>query len=257
MSNMKTVLLGATDPEMHEIERIALEHGVTVAHATIGGRRVNGGTAYKADGATRPLEGRIIAVECGGPVLTGHDVVKIDHHNPGDPGFGRGPKEFAQASSLGQFLEMLGLEPTANQLHICAADHCLGAAYKGQCPGIDPTALRAWRCESRARFFKRTVAEQTALIEATLAELMQLPTVTVGDAQFRDARAQIIEEMPEASAIAGIPVIYAMPSPQGVKVGVLNGTPAEIRAFLANVEVLGLRDPYGDPERGYAGAYQR
>jgi hypothetical protein len=26
-----------------------------------------------------------------------------------------------------------------------AADHCLAAAYRGECPGVDPDALMRWR----------------------------------------------------------------------------------------------------------------
>src|SRR5690606_4181877 len=29
-----------------------------------------------------------------------------------------------------------------------AADHCLAAAYRGECPGIDPNALMRWRVET-------------------------------------------------------------------------------------------------------------
>lgn len=256
--NMKKMaVLGASDPEMQEIERVALELGLKVAHATLEGRRVVAATAYKATGATQPLEGEIVAVECGGPVFVDHKVVNIDHHRPGDPGFGVGPEGFLAASSLGQFLAFVGREPTETQRLICAADHCLGAAYKGLCPGVDPRALRDWRTRSRAEFSRRTTAEQNRLVDEALSALQQLPTVEVGDCKFRDARAAVIQELPEAAAITGTPVLYAMPSPQGLKVGVLNGTPDEIRAFLDNAAAMGLVEPYGDPERGFAGAYQR
>ena len=38
-----------------------------------------------------------------------------------------------------------------------AADHCLGAAYQGLCPGVDPDELMQWRVESRAKFQDREV----------------------------------------------------------------------------------------------------
>jgi len=31
-----------------------------------------------------------------------------------------------------------------------AADHCLGAAYRGECPGVEPDELMQWRAESPA-----------------------------------------------------------------------------------------------------------
>src|SRR5690606_12426626 len=36
-----------------------------------------------------------------------------------------------------------------------AADHCLGAAYRGECPGVDTDELLAYRVASRARFQHR------------------------------------------------------------------------------------------------------
>lgn len=48
---------------------------------------------------------------------------------------------------------------------IAAADHCLAAAYRGECPGVDPDHLMAWRVKTRAAFQGRTVAELEADIE--------------------------------------------------------------------------------------------
>jgi len=40
---------------------------------------------------------------------------------------------------------------------VAAADHCLAAAYRGECPGVDPDAVMRWRAESRAKFQNRPV----------------------------------------------------------------------------------------------------
>src|SRR5690606_22285652 len=40
-----------------------------------------------------------------------------------------------------------------------AADHCLAAAYRGECPGVDPDALMRWRVAVRAAHQGRPVDE--------------------------------------------------------------------------------------------------
>jgi hypothetical protein len=106
--------------------------------------------------------------------------VIIDHHNPGDPGYGRSPAEFLPASSIGQVIAILGDDRIAINRHTlsaespqdlylvpagaladdsdpawclgtgfvptdivltAAADHCLDAARRGECPGVDPDDL--------------------------------------------------------------------------------------------------------------------
>src|SRR5690606_35947049 len=119
--------------------------------------------------------------------LTGSypEIIRIDHHRPGDPGYGRSPEEFLPASSIGQvWASLLRLRndgwdsplysgtgsvywndrrwygdtpygqvdvPEALLL-VAAADHCLAAAYRGECPGVDPDKLMQWRVETRAEF---------------------------------------------------------------------------------------------------------
>src|SRR5690606_42081711 len=47
-----------------------------------------------------------------------------------------------------------------------AADHCLAAAYRGECPGVDPDALMRWRVESRAAFQGRRSEEHTSELQS-------------------------------------------------------------------------------------------
>lgn len=94
-------LLGAPDPEMAIIEEILADAGERVVHATCDGVRVHPGSAYRAD---PPPDGEVIAVECGGDWTPSHTV---DHHRPGDPGYGRPPSEYLSASSVGQTLALL------------------------------------------------------------------------------------------------------------------------------------------------------
>lgn len=125
-------LLGAGDPEQERIEALLRGVGEAVAYATAPGRdgqpaRVHPGNAYRATGAkihgvlplnlaTTPFEGRatVVLVECDMSTdhvwASGVEVVRVDHHRPGDPGYGRPPAEFLPASSIGQVIALLAAE---------------------------------------------------------------------------------------------------------------------------------------------------
>lgn len=110
MENTKRVwLLGAPDPEMQAIEKLLRECGETVHYAEIDGRRVHPGNAYRVEAPELPLGVTGYAVECVDQLAKGW--VRIDHHRPGDPGYGRPPEYFLSASSLGQVIAIL--EPPA------------------------------------------------------------------------------------------------------------------------------------------------
>lgn len=248
-------ILGAPDPEMEAIENLLRECGVTVVYARVGSTRVHPGNAYRADVPSELSEqwDGVIAVECEWRDMSA-DVVRVDHHRPGDPGYGLPPSEFLRASSLGQVIAWLAslclarrritrganvlfvpkhdalrnlgwdtvdggsqfdeydytegyevgpwsgevAEEIANSPHaiqhfpdgrygvlvasagcdlggsfswvviphdlvlIAAADHCLGAAYRGECPGVDPDELLAYRVHSRAVYQHRVDTERGA-----------------------------------------------------------------------------------------------
>jgi hypothetical protein len=109
-------ILGAPDPEMAHIETLLAEAGVPYTYASIGETRVHPGNAYKADWLAGDYSGRIdhiVFVECGGRTLDDFarderaKVTRVDHHRPGDPGYGRPPAEFLSASSIGQVFSRL------------------------------------------------------------------------------------------------------------------------------------------------------
>lgn len=133
-------VLGAPDPEMAAIERRLIEAGHRVVYATASNARVHPGNAYAADPVTAPKDTVLVLVECGWPDQPSDSVI-IDHHKPGHPGYGRPPEEYMSASSLGQVLSHIGREPGMMDRYVAAADHCLSAAYRGRCPGVDPDAL--------------------------------------------------------------------------------------------------------------------
>lgn len=234
-------VLGAADPEMAAIESLLTECGVPWVYATVDGERVRPGNAYRADcpaqlhaGNGEALDG-VYRVECEWDHSLESlqcPVRAIDHHRPGDPGYGRPPAEFLSASSLGQVISVLARRglvghhwlpdiewpedlrqllahptpgeirwaesaeagwcgwivhtpfgwrmPPSSVLLTAAADHCLGAAYRGECPGVDPDELMRWRVESRAKFQGRGAEAILADIERAREALRSAKTVRLG-----------------------------------------------------------------------------
>lgn len=192
-------VLGAADPEMAAIEQLLTECGESFAYA-VGpdGKRVHPGNAYRAVGAVTPAgefrdgftDTQLVYVECAVAIRTDHNPapIVIDHHRPGDPGYGKPPAEFLAASSIGQVLDELvrldilvpHYDPAGwhvsgearstgiswvDAAMTAAADHCLAAAYRGECPGVHPDDLMRWRAESRAKFQGRAVSDVLADVE--------------------------------------------------------------------------------------------
>lgn len=281
-------ILGAIDPEMSIIQSLLLEKGyewsVALDHD---GRRVHPGNANRSVGVGGwlPAGSKVVFIECRVEGIE-PDVV-IDHHAPGDDGYGVEPERYLDGSSLGQLVKLLyprhngvayfdyssrpvavvevvnGVEVRREAiselvLFAAAADHCIGAAYRGRCPGIDPEELGRWRAKWRAEFQKRSVEEVLADVEATTRALEQAPVVFFGDRWFRDMRREeVYPELPEAGLRAGISYLSGPLKDRDQRVKYCaSGIKSEIEAFLAHAgEQLGLVDIYGDPERGYAGGY--
>ena len=202
-------------------------------------------------------------------------VVVVDHHRPDDPGYGLSPADFVEASSIGQVVDLLGgncpVLPDGTDVRlVAAADHCLDAAYRGLCPGVDPDELMRWRARSRAAFQKREVADVIRDIEAATKRLTEAATdwaedesqtgyIAVGKHKSADLRGYSIPELPEASARCGIPFLSDVSDRDGRKKVVLMGCgqhPDLLAQFMSGTLVPGLVDIYGgDPTRGFAGGY--
>lgn len=315
-------ILGAADPEMTAIEKMLHDAGEHVAFATFDGVRVHPGNAYRANGTTDAVDlsqRHAVLVECGFSFDLQGETTWVDHHRLGDPGYGKPPAEYWTASSLGQAVHLLahnrvgisGDEPgqqyydgtvrvcvfqssddfsdfehvSVDDAHlIAAADHCLAAAYRGECPGVDPDELMQWRVRSRAAFQERAEADVLADVLAARKVLRSAPLVTLGMCNedldmfgqlaewsggdtvvtqvqhitAKDMRGQHTPELPEASAREGICFIAdGLPDRDGrVKVVCQSGTPDQILAFMQKwAPSHGLVDVYGDPARGFAGGY--
>ena len=246
-------VLGAPDHEMQEIARLCREHGLAYAFATTcGGSTVHSHEAYDATGigGIIPPGSSIVLVECS--VLGLPWDHRIDHHHPGDAGYGMPPEQYFEGSSLGQFLRFIGQTPTEQQLIIAAADHCLTSAYMGRCPGVCPQKLAKWRVESRCRARGLSPVELTRQIEEAATLLKSAPRI-----QLAGSEVAFLEEPPievsEASARLGMPYVYVRRHDEKqAKAGIRSAPPHLVREWLNK---CGLERLYGDPQRGFAGGY--
>lgn len=303
-------VLGASDPEMQAIESLLKDrHFGYAAIRNPDGNilRVHPGNAYVANciisangDVIWPLDDdHIVQIECA---VRGFVVDSIDHHRPGDPGYGMPPELFFEASSIGQLVAYLcktgllhpeyfgnlrravksGDNIVSEDQEIvmtAAADHCLEAAYRGKCPGVDPNILMAWRIKSRALFQGRSEAEVLADVERARNILRVAVGVgymceecgergafcSCGNAplgidynlEYADLSGQDhIPELPEAACREGIPFIAGGTERDGRKKVVLQAASADlVKRFLAGEIRPELVDRYGDPARGFAGGY--
>lgn len=265
-------ILGAPDPEMEAIEALLRLCHQWVRYAAVEEngktRRVKPHEAYRYSaelGDAPDGDVKRVYVECACPGVTRHEVV--DHHNPGDPGFGREPRDYFNASSLGQVVRKLvemGYGPfrakeVAQWQLVAAADHCLAAAYRGECPGVDPGRLMAWRAESRAKFQNADPAEILRRIEAAYHAISAAPTaVELAPAMLAfDVRGQRISELPEAAARWGFNVLADSPEVVNGRVKVnFFGDERSCAAFQhVWAPQHGVADVYGDPKRGLMGGW--
>lgn len=287
-------VLGAPDPEMIAIERLLVEREIPYVYAVSTkdpSRRVAPSETYTAtlpDGAP-PAEAYYF-VECEiflSPEQWAEGQsgcsIRLDHHRPGDRGFGRPPEEYWSASSIGQvWRELEGdTAPPEDLLYVAAVDHCLSHAYSGRCPGIDPARLLEWRVCSRSSFLGKTPEQLIADIRSARAALTAAPIMVLRtDSAYscadagcgcgqcfdiaerriiaRDMRAAHVPELPEAGCLAGECYVAVVP-PDATgrkKVVCQGGSPDQIRAFMNDwAPAEGLTGIYGDPERGFAGGY--
>lgn len=257
-------VLGGQDVEMREIERVLASAGLPCAYAATSGVRTHSGNAYQADGVVPVFSGRtrrplialpgrsMVLVECS--ISLAGPRLRIDHHNPGDPGYDAPPADYLRGSSLGQLLELLDMEASADQLLIAAADHCLSAAYRGQCPGIDPDELLFMRAAWQGLMTRRSLGETMSGILDAAKRALDRFDPTLGASVFLDPT-RAPRDLPEGAARAGVPVIYRRFAPDGSLKEMIKGSTSEAtRLFMAGHEALGHR-VYGNPHRGYAGAY--
>src|SRR5690606_29652708 len=125
MRNTRVWILGAPDPEMELIERLLRKCGESVVYATDeNGKRVHPGNAYRCPVPAVPEGATVYAVECIDVIPEGW--VRIDHHRPGDPGYGCPPSVFFPASSIGQVITELDLLGRSEERRVGKEGRALG-----------------------------------------------------------------------------------------------------------------------------------
>ena len=286
-------LLGADDPEMKMVSEILFkEKGVQdhfialdetfgyefssckfritrIEWARISGNRVHPGNAYQADPVTDLEPGDVLVrIECEPrSVPLGVEVVIIDHHRPGDPGFSIGPDRYWEAASIGQLYRLLDLEPTQEAKVMAAFDHSFPAAARGECAGISAEEVIGIKVQSIVNSTKTSAEKVNGRIDHFKTLLSKAPLLSLGEHFVRDLRSEYLgagysldllsaqiaivvggqaallrhkdrEDEPEKISISGC----ALPE-----------TIEEFKRVWAPSQ--GLVRVYGVPARGYAGGY--
>lgn len=261
-------ILGRADPEMNTIAKILKEYEHPFIYAEMNdnsGRRVYSSTAYKANlpaAKDVPAGAKLVWIECHPDVAVANpnDII-IDHHRPGDPGFGKPPAQYWEGSSIGQLCILLGVEPTQEYKIVAAADHCLAAAYMSECPGIDAMELFRWRVFHRAAYQGISESELKEQMLQAAKEIIDSKKVMIGKQEIADfTYFPLPKEAAEGSIMAGIPVMSKIfdRSTELFKFSIISARPETIKTWMEETAVrLKLVNIYGDPARGYAGGYRK
>jgi len=268
MNKKRLWILGAPDPEMVAIETLLKEAGEEIRYATVGGKRVHSSNAYLMDCGSEMPDLRepitVVLVECDGAAIRQAEAeaqnccLHVDHHRPGDPGYGKPPAEYWMASSIGQVYTILHPYPepayVSPLLVIAAADHCLAAAYRSECPGVEPDELMKWRVETRAKFQNRSTDDILVDVEAARKKLLGAPEIGLG---IKDMTGPITPELPEAACREGAAYIAVVVEKSGRHKMVLgSASESQVVWFVQEyAQQIGLAEVYGDPARGFAGGY--
>lgn len=258
-------ILGAQDPEMRSIEEVLTKNKIEYAFAGFDQQRSNAARANESNCVLKKTPGRdyltedifrrdqpFAVVECRIPGSMPSLIV--DHHEPGDPGFTMPPERYMEGSSLGQTLTFFSETPTDTHRLLCAADHCLSDAYRGLCPGVDPSELLFMRAAWKSKIMNKGLGEVVDGIMDAAKLIRNSVSDKTGFAEILDPTL-INDYFPEASAYTGVPILYQSMSQSGdLKLMLKGANNEQISEFMRYNENEGNR-VYGNPYRGYAGAY--
>ncbi len=264
-------LLGVDDPEMRAMEHLLKEDQREYRFATVTGKRVHPGNAYKADPVDLTGYEQLVCVECSPRALPSDiTMVRIDHHRPGDPGYGLPPAQYWQASSLGQLVNFLGLEMelgSREHLVLAAMDHAPAAAIRGECPGVSAKDVLDRKFAEIAAATEYPVAAVRDRIAQMHEVISASPILRIGNADLIDTRALDLGtgysldllSMQTAALAGGQSVLLKHRDREGgPEKWSISGhaSPTLIEAFMREWAPLhGLAGIYGVPNRGYAGGY--
>lgn len=251
-------VLGGGDTEMNEIAKLLATTNYSVAYAKVNGTRVNRSEAYDA---TYPKpEPFDVWVECAPAGYTKLEMYSlgidlVDHHQPGDFGYYMPPKQYWEASSIGQICNRLGIPRTQRLSYIAAADHCLLPAYHNQCPGVNREDFLAFRMD----FMKKFEKEPLDYLKNLHGEALRLPTVNIVGAKVYDISGLHGKErkwLSDMSCCYGMKTMSVNQKANRYKMFVSNLSVDEIEKFCEEyAPSLGtVINVYGDPKRQFAAA---
>lgn len=267
-------ITGALNAEMVMIKKVLKAAGMPY---TSPGKYVKGVTdAYKADGVMKSPDKDqsvcFIRCEVKGlePLRVFEPLSRNDDLDLGSPEF------FWGSSAIGQLVSALisdanfgGGRKTAEKLApilwearlAAASEHYLSQAYAGQCPGVDPIALRLWRAMNRSEFVSKSPRELMDEADAAMAKLKAAPLQSLDEGQSITHVEGVLPEIFEAAAMLGKPIMYSWlnKSADKTKATIINGTPLVIDSWLrwAKSESSKMTGVYGSAERGYAGGFMK
>ena len=245
---------------MRRIEEILRENGQEVRYAERDGKRCHPGNAYQCDG----IDG-VIRVECA-PI--GIHNADIDHHRPGDPGYGLPASNFWEASSLGQIYKFLGLKnPSQDDVVLSAMDHNPAGAIRGECPGVSAQDVIDRKVSEISAATKASPGEVRERIRFMSERLESAPEIVIGGQSLKDLRQHDngvgysldLLTSQVATLAGGYAVLLLTHDREGGAAKWTVGghaTPECIEAFKSKwAPAHGLAGIYGVPSRGYAGGY--
>lgn len=206
MSSKQLVILGANDFEMREIKNLLLDNGYTVFQGLDNSTltECNKYSAYHIfdiHNHYRFADYEIIFIECrpyGG--FPKSNYIYIDHHMPYNEGFDYGGDKFMNASSIGRVYELITGEKIRydhnngwmignnkikkEHVFIAASDHCMVAAMKGLCCGVDKDEFHIFR----KSYLPENSKVGSLFIESELREdvelLKRFPKAKIGNEEF-------------------------------------------------------------------------
>lgn len=286
------VVLGSADPEMREIERVVRAQGAFVVQAELEGKPVRPGQVPDKASVDKVYRlCRDIGADClvlveqmgkkqGKGIWTlaiaAHadgwslQVVDVDHHDPDQTW----PEDMPlfERSSLGQICKLFEVLPTAKQRWIGALDHDLPGAIREARAGDYLDELLATYAEGASELFGG-VAPDVYVRQAheTAAKLSELIPVVEGgwlpiynfppDPSTAGVTGEHypLPALPLALALVGQCGLSIIRRKDGILAWRLQcALPGQVRLFEHHSGVVtGLASPnapYGQPERGYAGA---
>lgn len=277
-------ILGALDPEMIMIEKLLTEHNIPFEVAQVYKdsklKRANHAECYRSkmsDGVVYPKPQRNdVWIECepvgGKKAITAVGGRFIDHHYPGDLGYGMSAQQHADASSIAQLCTFLGIPLTPEILLASAIDHGLAAAYRGDIPGISPEDVYRSQTQLMIPEFNKTrecvdgdiVGERLIIRNGNLPRLhFDIEGKTYEIVDYRDKLFDSSYDylcVREAALLEGVALVISrmyrvLHHRRKGEMFVAHVPQPVIHAFVRGEVHPYLEERFGVPQRSFAGGY--